>query len=77
MRENKLQDKEAIKDYELLKEELEYLEEKHKEVTDKRTADKLKVVYALGVGKSVGVVMGIGYQRARCAVWGVAQPLFL
>ena len=42
-----------MKDYELSKKELECLQEKHKEITDKRAADKLKVVYALGVGKSV------------------------
>ena len=42
-----------MNDYELLKEELEKLQEKYKEITDKRAAEKLKAVYALGVGKSV------------------------
>jgi len=37
----------------LSKKELECLQEKHKEITDKRAAEKLKVVYDLGVGKSV------------------------
>jgi len=39
--------------YELLKEELDSLQEKYKEITDKRAAEKLKTVYALGVGKNV------------------------
>lgn len=39
--------------YELLKEELDSLQEKYKEITDKKAAEKLKTVYALGVGKSV------------------------
>ena len=42
-----------MNDYELSKKELECLQEKHKEITDKRAADKLKVVYALGIGKRV------------------------
>jgi len=39
--------------YELLKEELDSLQEKYKEITDKKAAEKLKTVYALGVGKNV------------------------
>jgi hypothetical protein len=55
IRENKqriqLEDK-KMNNYELFKEELECLEEKHKEITNEKAVDKLKIAHALGIGKS-------------------------
>ncbi len=56
--------------YELLKEELEKLQEKYKEITDKRAVEKLTAVYAFYGQEKVykRFVIGTGFRRAQYVV---------